>query len=183
MTSFFWMIIRWTFLILAITVIFSLLAFFPYVMDIKAMSHVIAMDVMSKGYFDHDVRQKYIRELNANEGFTGNSTIVPNELAPGESYIPGVSGPPNISIEACYVTEGGACLQIQPVSGLEASQRVADAYASGIAPYDVLDRDIPIRVTIKTNYKVQVMAFGKPLVAYLPMVIQSSGITTRDYRW
>lgn len=180
---FFWMVIRWSFIILLITVLFSLFAFFPYVMDIKAMSHVIAMEVMNNGYLDEDLRKKYLLQLSENNSFTGKSTLLPHELEPGESYIPGVPGPPNVSIEACYVTESGACLALEPITYAEAQQRIQQAYSSGIAPYDVLDRDIPIRVTIKTNYKIQVMAFGKPLVAYLPMVIQSSGITVRDYRW
>lgn len=183
MTQFFWMIIRWSFVILLISVLFSLFTFFPYVMDIKAMSHVIAMEVMNNGYLDEDLRKKYLQQLSENNGFTGNSTLLPNELGPGESYIPGVPGPPNVSIEACYVTESGECLSLQPITAAEANQRIQQAYISGTPPYDVLDRDIPIRVTIKTNYKVQLMAFGKPLVAYLPMVIQSTGITVRDYRW
>lgn len=147
------------------------------------MSHVIAMEVMNDGYFDESLRDKYLIQLSENADFTGNSTILPNELSHGESYIPGVGSPPNVSIEACYVTRGGTCLKLEPVSDYEAIRQIETAYNNGTVPYDVLDRDTPIRITIKTNYKVQVIAFGKPLVAYLPMVIQSSGITVKDYRW
>ncbi|AFC27335.1 hypothetical protein PM3016_359 [Paenibacillus mucilaginosus 3016] len=183
MHHFFWLIVRFSMLILGVLCLFSFLTFFPYLMDVKAMANQISLQVMNDGYLDRKDVDKRLAEFRTERGFLSSATLVPGEADAGY-LLPGLGSPDEVSIKAEYSPgEGQAERELLPIWKEEKAARVTAAESSGTAPVGVLDRDVPIRVEIRTNYKVETIAFGKRLVMYLPFSVSSAAITIADYKW